>query len=621
MFSNMRLKNILVMSNITFAVTTILLSLLFIVSVITIGRSLDDVAKNTVPSVMTLADINSDTHALMAKMGSHILAPTTAETMRVDADVPAYIKAVDDGFIAYRSLISDETDKKLFDTALSRWQTAKAEMVNLRALSIAMNTEAATALYNKRLVPATDAMTEAVRADMEYNNKLMLESEHAGENAAMIGKIVTIVAMLAGGAVAAFLTMLSFRRIINPLTDLTGGLQAMAAGKSNIAIAGADSKDEIGDIVRAVDGIKANIAEKAEREAATQQRVVDGLTEGLSALAQGNLTYQITDRFDASYDQLRQNFNSTVANLEQNIRQVATSARSVHTGASEIRSASEDLAHRTEQQAASLEETSAAMSQVTTMVTETAKSANEVRAAAGSARKNASDGGNVVRQAIGAMAAIEKSSQEINNIISVIDGISFKTNLLALNAGVEAARAGDAGKGFAVVANEVRALAQNSADAAKEIKDLITNSNTQVTQGVHLVGETGKMLENIAEKVGEIDDLITEIASGTERQAVNLQQVNSTVLDMDKMTQQNAAMVEESSAASCGLATEADELSGLVSRFRIGSAVAAKPAASPTPAPARPARPARPAAAKAAPKIRGNLALKASTDADDWENF
>jgi methyl-accepting chemotaxis protein len=246
------------------------------------------------------------------------------------------------------------------------------------------------------------------------------------------------------------------------------------------------------------------------------------------------------------------------------------------------------------------------MRETTSRIRETADNAGDVRGAIGSAQQQALDGGQVVRNAVTAMDAIEKSSQEIGQIVTVIDGIAFQTNLLALNAGVEAARAGESGKGFAVVANEVRALAQRSADAAKDIKALITTSSGQVSQGVRLVGEAGEMFERIVGNIGDINGSIEQIATGTETQAGNLQQVSLAVGDMDRMTQQNAAMVEESTAASRSLASEADELAGLVSRFRLRSRLSDVSGGT------RPARKGAPSL-HLAPLVESNLALKAQS--------
>lgn len=432
---------------------------------------------------------------------------------------------------------------------------------------------------------------------------------------AVLGALV--VAMLVGGV--AFIV----RRGLQPLANTADAMRKMADGDFDVAVAGAERKDEIGTMVGAIEVFRA--ASKAQAAGEAKQRVVvTELAGGLSQLAQGNMTHRIAVPFAPEYAALRDSFNETVEGLADIMPRVSGSASSVHTGASEIRAASDDLAMRTEQQAASLEETAAAMSQVTGMVKETAKSATEVTTSINEAHREATQGGAVVSKAVDAMDAIERSAQEISQIINVIDGIAFQTNLLALNAGVEAARAGDAGKGFAVVANEVRALAQRSADAAKDIKALITTSSKQVSEGVTLVGETGHMLGRIVTRVGDISQLISGIAQSAEIQATNLQQVNGAVGEMDKMTQQNAAMVEQSTAAARSLAGEADELSALVARFQTGGHAGghssmAQPRASAA-APSRPA-PRRVSHKPAAAVVHGNLAIKADVDDEDWTDF
>jgi methyl-accepting chemotaxis protein len=249
---------------------------------------------------------------------------------------------------------------------------------------------------------------------------------------------------------------------------------------------------------------------------------------------------------------------------------VVTSTSAIQSGTHEISTASDDLSRRTEQQAASLEETAAALDEITATVRKSAESARHAREVVASADQDAKKSAVVVRQAVEAMDAIAKSSGQIGQIIGVIDEIAFQTNLLALNAGVEAARAGDAGRGFAVVASEVRALAQRSADAAKEIKGLISTSTTQVDFGVKLVAETGKSLERIIAQVTEINGVVAEIAAGALEQATGLQQVNTAMNQMDQSTQQNATMVEESTAASHSLSQETTQLSALIDRFQLG---------------------------------------------------
>ncbi|GAA4762913.1 hypothetical protein GCM10023219_03930 [Stakelama sediminis] len=398
--------------------------------------------------------------------------------------------------------------------------------------------------------------------------------------------------------------------ITKPYVDTVVRMEGLAAGDLDSEIQYTDYPDCVGRMTKAMTTFRNNAIEvQKAREA--QEKIVTNLSTGLQKLAENDLSFKIKQPFPEGYDELRQDYNRAIESVSGTIVAVRNAAGSVHTGGSEINAASDDLAQRTEQQAASLEETAAAMNQVTEMVRETAQSAAEVNRSISETHHEATEGGKVVQRAVSAMGAIEKSSQEITQIINVIDGIAFQTNLLALNAGVEAARAGDAGKGFAVVANEVRALAQRSADAAKDIKTLITTSGEQVSSGVTLVGQTGDLLEKIVGRVGEISSLITTIADSAETQATNLQQVNTAVGDMDKMTQQNAAMVEESTAAARSLANEADELSSLVSRFRTGDegtapvAVAAAPKRS----------------ARKAPQVVGNLALKTVEEDEDWTEF
>jgi methyl-accepting chemotaxis protein len=249
---------------------------------------------------------------------------------------------------------------------------------------------------------------------------------------------------------------------------------------------------------------------------------------------------------------------------------VAASTTGVRSGTEEISTASNDLSRRTEQQAASLEQTAAALGEITATVKRSADGAQHARQVVSGADEDAKQSAVVVRQAVEAMGAITKSSQEIGQIIGVIDEIAFQTNLLALNAGVEAARAGDAGRGFAVVASEVRALAQRSAQAAKEIKALISTSSAQVGRGAQLVAETGEALQRIVVKVSEINTLVLDIVNGAKEQATGLGEINLVINQMDQMTQQNAAMAEEATAASVSLAKESERLSDLVGQFEVG---------------------------------------------------
>ncbi len=368
--------------------------------------------------------------------------------------------------------------------------------------------------------------------------------------------------------------------LVTPVKRLQAVMGKLAQGDLAADVPGTERKDEVGGMARAVQVFKDNGLEKvrlednlkiaqakaeAERLAAAelqaqaaerQQEVVESLATGLASLADGDLLFRLNRSFAA-------------------MTAITTNTQGVRAGAGEITQASDDLSRRTEQQAASLEQTAAALDQITTTVRKTATSASEARTVANNARGDAESSAKVVTQTVSAMHAIESSSDKITSIIGVIDEIAFQTNLLALNAGIEAARAGDAGRGFAVVATEVRALAQRSAEAAKEIKTLISASSDQVVSGVKLVGETGKSLTRIVEHVSQLNHLVNEIAASAQEQASGLAQVNIAVNQMDQATQQNAAMVEQSTAASHSLVGEAQALTELVGQFRTADSTGA----------------------------------------------
>jgi methyl-accepting chemotaxis protein len=314
-------------------------------------------------------------------------------------------------------------------------------------------------------------------------------------------------------------------------------------------------------------------AEEAGEEAIRQERalVADSIGVALSKVAAKDMTVRISSNLPDSYRKLQTDFNAALEQLDAALRGVADCATAIGAGANEISTASDDLSRRTAGQAASLEETAAALDQITAAVNKSADGANHVRGLVAAADENARSSLAVVRQSITAMEAIAKSSAQIGQIIGVIDEIAFQTNLLALNAGVEAARAGEAGRGFAVVASEVRALAQRSADAAKEIKALISASSGHVEQGVKLVGKTGESLESITKSVAEINAEVAQIATGAQEQATGIRQVNVAVNQMDQATQQNAAMAEQATAASHALSHETGRLSEMVGQFRLGA--------------------------------------------------
>jgi len=409
----------------------------------------------------------------------------------------------------------------------------------------------------------------------------------------------TIVMMIVSGLVAitsglGISIWIAGAKVAGPLVRLGERMRTLAGGDLTVEVEGQTRGDEVGSMAKAVQVFKDNAvrSRELEAEAAEQRRqaeearasgeqdraraaeeqaaVVASIAEGLSKLSAGVLTHRIDQAFTPAYEKLRADFNDAIGQLQETLKVVSTNTAGISSGTDEIAQASDDLSRRTEQQAASLEETAAALDQITATVKKTAVSARGASEAIGAARTEAVHSGEVVSDAVEAMGQIEQSSKQISQIIGVIDEIAFQTNLLALNAGVEAARAGEAGRGFAVVASEVRALAQRSAEAAKEIKALISASSQQVGRGVGLVGETGTALQSIVAKVAEIDLLVTEIAASAQEQASGLTQVNTAVNQMDQVVQQNAAMVEEATAATHSLKRDATELKRLISRFQVG---------------------------------------------------
>jgi methyl-accepting chemotaxis protein len=410
--------------------------------------------------------------------------------------------------------------------------------------------------------------------------------------------------LLAAALVVVFgMLLLVSRRVTGPLRQIQQAMLKIAEGDFSVVLPGLDRKDEIGDVANAIERFKVLVDEKAHTEAAEalrrqkieadrqaqlaeveaaaqakvmqeraklaeeQTRAVDALGIGLQKLSDGDLTFRLTDAFPDAYQALKENFNSTMTQLEDTIRALTGSAREVTRASGEISTSTTDLSQRTEEQAASLQETSASMEQIATTVKKNADNAQQANVSAGSTRAVAERGSEVVAKAVEAMARIDESSGKISDIIGVIDEIARQTNLLALNAAVEAARAGEAGRGFAVVAAEVRTLAQRSSQAAKDIKDLITGSAGQVRDGVDLVNRAGSSLDEIVNSIKKVAAIVAEIAS-TE-QAGGIAQINKALGQMDEAVQQNSALVEENAATAKALEHQARAMSERIATFRV----------------------------------------------------
>ncbi|MDI7860576.1 methyl-accepting chemotaxis protein [Rhizobiaceae bacterium n13] len=422
---------------------------------------------------------------------------------------------------------------------------------------------------------------------------LVVESTLNRDLAAGSLEIAGLLTMIGIGvlAVQALATWIITGRLFAPLTRLSRITRDVADGKLETEIGNQTRNDEIGTMARALERFRTSLVEQrqleatssearrqaeterqsrmAEREAEarTLQDVVGALDEGLGRLANGDLAYRIERTFPEDLESLRINFNTALATLSDTMSAIGGNSAAVREGTTEMRAGADQLSGRTERQAASLTETASAISAITQSVRTQIARAEQAAKLAGDARGETDQSGRVMQDTIAAMEAIQASSRQINQIISVIDEIAFQTNLLALNAGVEAARAGESGRGFAVVAQEVRELAQRSATAAKEISTLLTKSTGEVEHGVALVEKAGTALRGIGDRVAEINGQIREIMDSTREEAETLKEINSAVGELDAMTQQNAAMVEETTAAVHKLAAEAGEMDGRIGQF------------------------------------------------------
>jgi len=573
-------------------------------------------------SLMLNFDPGSDAFKTAATASSSYFSEAKDRLKHAESLVPARKQPID-AILAGLDDLQTLTNKAIEQRKNGDAKGAEAGMavVNDKLLKLMVQMQANGDALANRMNSGGDALSAEVNSAIDYT----------------LGALgaVTLLSLIFGMYVAQ-------KSIAAPLMRLHHRMTTLAGGDTASEIEGHDRRDEIGQMASAVVVFRdhaierARVAAQAEAdrtlsdseraqrevrqaaEAAHLQQAVQAVGDGLKRLAEGDLMTRIDTQFVEHLDQLRQDFNNALLKLDGAMHAVGSNARAINAGANEVRGAADELSRRTEQQAASVEETAAALEQITTTVKDAARRMQEASQLVVHTRAGAERSGEVVRNAVEAMQQIEKSSGEISNIIGVIDEIAFQTNLLALNAGVEAARAGEAGKGFAVVAQEVRELAQRSANAAKEIKALIGNSEVAVGEGVKLVNDTGEGLAVIADLVLQINQHMDAIATAAQEQSMGLSEINSAVNHMDQATQQNAAMVEEMNAAGAGLAEESKRLGELLSAFRTGEAERMAPQARPVARPASAPATGR-LAARAAPVTKGNAALKHLQQ--EWSEF
>jgi len=554
-----------------------------------------DFADRYLPGVSEATDIQIARYSLRGSYGDFVMGRGKSG----DGVFEKKIKSKQDDLTQAVAKYADQVDTDIERAAYAKIQETAAKYVSvgndLLALMKAGEKQKASDTFDNDLGPIADELAANVDKVVKFNKELA--GNAAAQNRAdfrttlaLLSAVLGVSALLVCGA-----AYFGIAGIANAIGRITGAMRALAGGNTQLTVADAGRGDEIGEMAKAVEvfrqaaisnlQLQADAEESRSRaeadrarltreaEAAAQARLTEataGLAAGLKRLAAGDLSFQLNEPFAPDFEPLRNDLNDAVSQLAGTMKTISASATAIDTGTREIGSGADDLSRRTEQQAASLEETAAALDQITVNVSNSSKRAEEARHVTVQANESAQRSGVVVANAVSAMQKIEQSSNQISSIIGVIDEIAFQTNLLALNAGVEAARAGEAGKGFAVVAQEVRELAQRSAAAAKEIKDLIRNSSVEVQGGVQLVRETGDALKTIENLIVSINQHMDAIATSAREQSTGLSEVNTAVNQMDQVTQQNAAMVEETNAASATLASEAVRLRDMIANFRLG---------------------------------------------------
>ncbi len=610
-----------------------------------------DIRDNWLPATRALGEMGRLAEQIRINQMLQADTGTTEDRAIYTDSVTTKTKQFEQTLQAYDSTVAmDAPDILLEETALAAtlktsWTAYQAMSVKYQSLLDHGSHEETMTFSFHDMRAGMETFRQALSADLDFQIR---EANRAGERGTALGNSAHRLIIIVLGAIAMLCIGMGWwlnGDISAPITSMTAAMRRLADRDLSSDVPGTGRGDEIGSMAAAVLVFKDNMIKGDRQEAeavsvrnsADQERrrhekeraneaaedaiAIQALARGLHALAAGNLTHEVTEDVAPKTLQLKDDFNVTASRLRETMATIAGAIEGMSNGTGEISQAADDLSKRTEQQAASLEQTAAALDQITTTVRKTADGAIHVQDVVSSAKKDAEYSSGVVRDAVLAMGEIEKSSQQVSQIIGVIDEIAFQTNLLALNAGVEAARAGDAGRGFAVVASEVRALAQRSAQAAKEIKQLISMSSKQVGHGVKLVDETGLSLRRIVEHVAEVYIAVTEIAASAKEQATALHEVNTAINQMDQVTQQNAAMVEESTAASHSLAQETRELARLAAGFQLG------PKTNTVPMPAKATQSRRTAEAPArsarAPmlKVVGQDRRPEPATADGWEEF
>ena len=568
-FSNLKMSTKLIVSFASVLTLTLVVAIFSIVQLGRVNQTSTDMEINWMPSVRAASDMNTNTSDFRIAALQHILSVDARDMDRYEQEMAKIMAQFQKNRREYAALITSPEEKKMYEAFLKNWEEYLAEHNKVLALSRANANEEATKLARG-------------------NSQVQFD-----EASADLGKLVDL--NVAGG-----------RQASANGNTMYDNARAWIIGLSAVAIA-----LSVAIVVVVLRSVRSQLGGDPAYAAGIVRRIAEGDLNVHVEVAPG-------DKHSLLFF-----MGEMRASLEGIVNQVRAGTVSIGAATRQIAVGNLDLSSRTEEQASSLEETASSMEEMTSTGKQTADNARQANQLAISASDIATRGGAVVARVVETMGSINASSSKIVDIIGVIDGIAFQTNILALNAAVEAARAGEQGRGFAVVASEVRNLAQRSAAAAKEIKELIGTSVEQVEAGASLVDQAGSTMQGIVESIRSVTDIMSEISAANQEQTQGIDQINQAIVQMDNTTQQNAALVEEAAAASQALQDQAATLAELVSVFKTSESVDA-----PTPTTAaakRPALSAKTAATARRPAPRAPLAAKppklASTGNDDWEEF
>jgi len=521
------------------------------------------------PAAQSLGDIHAYLSQYRIKQGDLIDTPSD-RTQKLVRNAQSVVDGLLDDYAKH----ADIRQKALLGTLRQNWTGYTAE--NARIVPLARNGDrAAHLLFQGEALGQFYAIEDNVLAMIDQNSKAAAEVSNRSAQIYVSARAILIGSIIGGLCAALALLLMLMLNIARPLAQMSLAVGRLISGDMGIKVPGIGRSDEIGALASALDQFKALVTTDAERAAAQKahtaqtQATIDAIGGGLAALAAGDLGHRVCETGEGALAKLHVDYNTAVGELSTVLGKIVEGCTTIQTGTMEISTATSDLAVRSEHQASSLAETARTLGEFTGTVRITADNARQTSSRLGVARSTAVTVEDTARKAIEAMRSIEGSSREMADIVAVIDGIAFQTNLLALNAGVEAARAGDSGRGFAVVANEVRALAQRSAEAAKDIKTLISTSTEQIGGGVSLVESSGDALRQIVGEVSAVSDLVNQIAEAAEKQATGIAEISAMVSSMDQFTQANAAMVEQTSAGTRNLSEETGRLMARLRQFRV----------------------------------------------------